>query len=72
MFFLQRGACERGSVPRLTRVCARSGILARPFPFRRRHAKPSLRTQLDPYSPIRAMFRLADEMERAGGGPVYG
>ncbi len=33
--------------------------------------KPSLRTSLIPYSPIRAMFRLADEMERAGGGPVY-
>ena len=33
--------------------------------------KPSLRTSLIPYSPIRTMFRLADEMERAGGGPVY-
>jgi aspartate aminotransferase len=24
-----------------------------------------------PFSPIRTMFRLADEMERAGGGPVF-
>jgi aspartate aminotransferase len=33
--------------------------------------KPSLRTSLIPFSPIRTMFRLADEMERAGGGPVF-
>lgn len=33
--------------------------------------QPSRRSQLIPYSPIRTMFRLADEMERAGGGPVY-
>jgi len=32
---------------------------------------PSLRGQLIPFSPIRTMFRLADEMERAGGGPVF-
>jgi aspartate aminotransferase len=32
---------------------------------------PSLRSSLIPFSPIRTMFRLADEMERAGGGPVY-
>ena len=32
---------------------------------------PSRRTSVIPYSPIRAMFRLADEMERAGGGPVF-
>lgn len=31
----------------------------------------SRRSQLIPFSPIRTMFRLADEMERAGGGPVY-
>lgn len=30
----------------------------------------SKRSQLIPFSPIRAMFRLADEMERAGRGPV--
>ena len=33
--------------------------------------QPSLRGQLIPFSPIRTMFRLADEMERAGGGPVF-
>lgn len=33
--------------------------------------QPSRRTSLIPFSPIRTMFRLADEMERAGGGPVY-
>jgi len=33
-------------------------------------AKLSERSELIPFSPIRAMFRLADEMERAGGGPV--
>jgi aspartate aminotransferase len=33
--------------------------------------KPSLRTSLIPFSPIRTMFRLADEMEREGGGPVF-
>jgi len=33
--------------------------------------EPSRRSQLIPFSPIRTMFRLADEMERAGGGPVY-
>ena len=33
--------------------------------------QPSRRSQLIPFSPIRTMFRLADEMERAGGGPVY-
>ena len=32
--------------------------------------EPSKRSQLIPFSPIRAMFRLADEMERAGRGPV--
>lgn len=32
---------------------------------------PSRRTSLIPFSPIRTMFRLADEMERAGGGPVF-
>ena len=32
--------------------------------------EPSKRSQLIPFSPIRAMFRLADEMERAGNGPV--
>jgi len=31
--------------------------------------QPSRRTSLIPFSPIRTMFRLADEMERAGGGP---
>jgi len=31
----------------------------------------SRRGQLIPFSPIRTMFRLADEMERAGGGTVY-
>ena len=31
----------------------------------------SRRSELIPFSPIRTMFRLADEMERAGGGPVY-
>jgi len=31
---------------------------------------PSRRSQQIPFSPIRAMFRLADEMERAGNGPV--
>lgn len=30
----------------------------------------SRRSQWIPFSPIRAMFRLADEMERAGRGPV--
>jgi len=30
----------------------------------------SQRSELIPFSPIRTMFRLADEMERAGGGPV--
>ena len=33
--------------------------------------QPSLRGQLIPFSPIRTMFRLADELERAGGGPVF-
>src|SRR5437870_3792168 len=33
--------------------------------------QPSLRGQPIPFSPIRTMFRLADEMERAGGGPVF-
>jgi len=33
--------------------------------------QPSRRTSLIPFSPIRTMFRLADEMERAGGGPVF-
>ena len=33
--------------------------------------QPSRRSQMIPFSPIRTMFRLADEMERAGGGPVY-
>src|SRR5437867_1314537 len=33
--------------------------------------RPSRRSQLIPFSPIRTMFRLADEMERAGGGPVF-
>lgn len=32
--------------------------------------RPSRRSQLIPFSPIREMFRLADELERAGGGPV--
>lgn len=32
--------------------------------------QPSRRSQQIPFSPIRAMFRLADEMERAGKGPV--
>lgn len=32
--------------------------------------RPSRRSQLIPFSPIRVMFRLADELERAGGGPV--
>jgi aspartate aminotransferase len=32
---------------------------------------PSLRTSLIPFSPIRTMFRMADEMERAGGGPIF-
>src|SRR5262249_50310929 len=32
--------------------------------------KLSQRSELIPFSPIRAMFRLADELERAGGGPV--
>ena len=32
--------------------------------------QPSQRIQQIPFSPIRAMFRLADEMERAGRGPV--
>ena len=31
----------------------------------------SRRSELIPFSPIRTMFRLADEMERAGGGPVF-
>ena len=31
----------------------------------------SRRSELIPFSPIRTMFRLAEEMERAGGGPVY-
>ena len=31
---------------------------------------PSKRSQQIPFSPIRAMFRLADEMDRAGKGPV--
>jgi len=31
----------------------------------------SQRSELIPFSPIRTMFRLADEMERAGGGPVF-
>jgi aspartate aminotransferase len=31
----------------------------------------SRRSELIPFSPIRTMFRLADEMERSGGGPVY-
>jgi len=31
---------------------------------------PSRRSQFIPFSPIRAMFRLADEMDRAGQGPV--
>ena len=33
-------------------------------------AQPSKRSQQIPFSPIRAMFRLADEMERAGQGPI--
>jgi len=33
--------------------------------------QPSRRSQLIPFSPIRTMFRLADELERAGGGPVF-
>ena len=32
--------------------------------------EPSKRSQLIPFSPIRVMFRLADELERAGGGRV--
>lgn len=32
--------------------------------------QPSRRSQMVPFSPIRAMFRLADELERAGGDPV--
>jgi aspartate aminotransferase len=32
--------------------------------------EPSKRSQLIPLSPIRVMFRLADELEREGGGPV--
>jgi aspartate aminotransferase len=32
--------------------------------------QPSRRSHLVPFSPIRAMFRLADEMDRAGKGPV--
>lgn len=32
--------------------------------------RPSRRSQLIPFSPIRVMFRLADELERSGGGPV--
>lgn len=32
--------------------------------------QPSKRSHLVPFSPIRAMFRLADEMDRAGKGPV--
>ena len=32
--------------------------------------QPSRRSQQIPFSPIRAMFRLADEMDRAGRGPV--
>jgi aspartate aminotransferase len=31
----------------------------------------SRRSELIPFSPIRTMFRLAEEMERSGGGPVY-
>ena len=31
----------------------------------------SRRSQQIPFSPIRTMFRLADEMERGGGGPVF-
>ncbi len=31
----------------------------------------SRRSELIPFSPIRTMFRLADEAERAGGGPVF-
>lgn len=33
--------------------------------------KASRRSELIPFSPIRTMFRMADELERAGGGPVY-
>ncbi len=33
--------------------------------------EPSKRSQLIPFSPIRVMFRLADELEREGGGRVY-
>ena len=33
-------------------------------------ARLSRRSELIPFSPIRTMFRLADELERAGGGPV--
>jgi aspartate aminotransferase len=33
--------------------------------------KFSRRSEQIPFSPIRTMFRLADEMERAGGGPVF-
>jgi aspartate aminotransferase len=32
--------------------------------------EPSKRSQMIPFSPIRVMFRLADELERAGGGRV--
>ena len=32
--------------------------------------EPSKRSQLIPFSPIRVMFRLADELERSGGGRV--
>ena len=31
----------------------------------------SRRSELIPFSPIRTMFRLAEELERAGGGPVF-
>jgi aspartate aminotransferase len=47
--------------------------MPRPFdrsPEEQRVAQPSRRSQQVPFSPIRAMFRLADELERAGGGPV--
>lgn len=33
--------------------------------------KASRRSELIPFSPIRTMFRMADELERAGGGPVF-
>src|SRR5258705_949816 len=49
-------------------VC--SGAVPDTFHIGERMPKPSLRTSLIPFSPIRTMFRLADEMERAGGGPV--